>query len=183
MRPPVDQMMAGLRVRLQGLAADFGEPISDQTESYYDALSCFRLSQRLNSSSPELRRDHEIARTVLPEVRNAWSDAKRKIDAMYETEDGTGETLAFGRLLEHDPDKAADLCDILRHCAAFYRVPLSYVSIVGEAVTAIVQGEPKIGRELPVTWVHNYMLVVNAIVARCEPDGLIPNDRHRSATK
>jgi hypothetical protein len=173
-------MMAGLRVRLQGLAADFGEPISDHNEAYYDALSCFTLSQRLNSSSPELRRIHEIARTVLPRDRNAWSDAKRKVDAMYETEDGTGEALAFGRLLDHDPDKVADLDDILRQCAAFYRVPLSCVPIVGEAVTAIVHGEPKAQRELPVTWVHNYMLVVNAIVARCKPDCLIPDRQHRS---
>jgi hypothetical protein len=179
-RPHVGQMMAGLPVRLQGLADDFAELISDQNESYYDALSCFTLSQRLNSSSPELRRVHEIARTVLPRDRNAWSDAKRKVDAMYETEDGTGEALAFGRLLSHDPDKAADLDEILRQCAAFYRVPSSYAPIVGEAVTAIVQGEPKIGRELPVTWVHNYMLVVNAIVARCKPDGLIPDRQHRS---
>jgi hypothetical protein len=182
-RPHVGQLMAGLRMRLQGLADAFAEPISDQNKSYFDALSCFTLSQRLNSSSPELRSVHEIARTVLLSERNAWSDAKRKVDAMYETEDGTGEALAFGRLLNHDPDKAADLDDILRQCAAFYRVPLSYAPSVGEAVTAIVQGEPKAQRELPVTWVHNYMLVVNAIVARCKPDGLIPDGRHRSATK
>jgi hypothetical protein len=166
-------MMAGSRVRLQGLAADFGEPITDHNESYFDALSCFTLSQRLNSRSPELRRVHEIARTVLP--HNAWADAKRKVDAVYETEDGTGDALASGRLLDHDPDKVADLDDILRQCAAFYRVPLSYAPIV--------QGEPKTQRELPVTWVHNYMLMVNAIVARCKPDGLIPDGRHRSATK
>ena len=159
-------MMAGLRMRLQSLANDFAEPMSDQNASYYDALSCFTLSQRLDSSSPELRRIHDIARTVLSSERNAWSDAKRKVDAMYETEDGTGEALAFGRLLNHDPDKVADLDDILRQCAAFYRVPLSYAPIVGEAVTAIVQGEPKTQRELPVTWVHNYMLMVNAIASR-----------------
>ena len=176
-------MMAGLRMRLQSLANDFAEPMSDQNASYYDALSCFTLSQRLNFSSPELRRIHDIARTVLSSERNAWSDAKRKVDAMYETEDGTGEALAFGRLLNHDPDKVADLDDILRQCAAFYRVPLFYAPIVGGAVTAIVQGEPKAQRELPVTWVHNYMLVVNAIVTRCKPDGLIPHGRHRSATK
>ena len=178
--PHAGQMMVGLRVRLQRLADDFAELISDHNESYYDALSSFTLSQRLNSSSPELRRVHEIARTVLPRDRNAWADAKRKVDAMYETEDGTGEALTSGRLLDHDPDKVADLDDILRQCAAFYRVPSSYAPIVGEAVTAIVQGEPKLGRELPVTWVHNYMLVVNAIVARCKPDGLIPDRQHRS---
>jgi hypothetical protein len=162
-------MFAALREDIRMLAADMGEPLSDDNKQYYDSLAALAMTTELTSGSAELHRVDEIARTVIPRDRNQWSGALAQREYLLESEDQTGETLGFGDLLRHDPNDPDALKDLLRQCATFYRVPSHYAPAIGEAVTAVTKTRGS-WYDMPVGWSHTYALVVWAVVARWKPD-------------
>ena len=152
----VDSLFAALREQVRSNAADMGEPISDDNAVYMGAISALAFVANINVTDPAIAHVGDLARTVAPRTRNAWSQAKAQLEWCRDNETVAD---AFPHTNPRNPSVADAL---MQRCPTFYHVHDLYAPLVAEATCEIMKMRENGWDELNVGWTNIYTLVVAA---------------------